>query len=80
MDNIKDEDRKCRLRKLEDIIRSSQSVGNIDSLLDTVQALNSDCDHPAIKKLKNVEVYTNRCKLVIVAIQTFLSNFHIIFS
>lgn len=62
MNNIKDEDRKRRLKRLEDIIKNAQSVGNIDSLLDTVQALNSDCDHPAIKKLKNVEVYTNRCK------------------
>lgn len=62
MENIKDEDRKRRLRQLEDLIRNAQSVGNIDSLLDTVQALHSDCDHPAIKKLKNVEAYTNRCK------------------
>lgn len=63
MDKIRDEDRKRRLRQLEDIIKNSYSVGNVDSLLDTVQALHSDCDHPAIKKLKNVEVYSNRCKI-----------------
>lgn len=62
MEKIADDDRKKRLRQLEDIIKNSQSVGNVDSLLDTVQALHSDCDHPAIKKLKNVEVYSNRCK------------------
>lgn len=62
MDAIQDEDRKRRLRLLEDKIQDPQSKGGIDSLLDTVQALYSDCDHPAIKKLKNVEVYLNRCK------------------
>lgn len=62
MDNIRDEDRKRRLRLLEERIQDPLSIGNIDSLLDTVQALYTDCDHVAVKKVKNVEVYMNRCK------------------
>lgn len=62
MDTIIDEDRKKRLQLLQEKIQDSRGKGNIDSLLDTVQALYTDCDHPAIKKLKNVEVYLNRCK------------------
>lgn len=62
MDNVRDEDRKQRLRLLEEKIQDPLSIGNIDSLLDTVQALCTDCDHNAVKKVKNVEVYMNRCK------------------
>lgn len=57
-----DEDRRRRLRALEEKIQDPRSIGNIDSLLDTVQALYTDCDHPSIRKLKNIDVYTNRCK------------------
>lgn len=63
MDNILDEDRKRRLRLLEERIQDPLSIGNIDSLLDTVQALYTDCDHVAVKKVKNVEVYMSRCEL-----------------
>lgn len=62
MENIRDEDRKRRLRLLEEKIQDPRSIGNIDSLLDTVQAICTDCDYPAVKKVKNVEVYLNRCK------------------
>lgn len=62
MENIQDEDRRRRLRFLEEKIQDPRSVANIDSLLDTVQALLADCDHPAIKRMKNVEAYTNRCE------------------
>ncbi|KAJ8917547.1 hypothetical protein NQ315_005596, partial [Exocentrus adspersus] len=60
MMEIHDEDRKRRLRLLEERIQDPHSKGNIDSLLDTVQALYTDCDHPSVKKLKNIEVYLNR--------------------
>lgn len=60
MEAINDEDRKRRLCLLEERIQNPQSAGNIDALLDTVQALYTDCDHPAIKKMKNIEVYLNR--------------------
>lgn len=65
MEKIRDEDRKRRLRELEERIQNPKSIANVDCLLDTVQALYADCDHPAIKKLKNIEVYTNRCKFLI---------------
>lgn len=63
MEKIRDEDRKRRLRFLEERIQDPKSIASMDCLLDTVQALCTDCDYPTIKKVKNVEVYTNRCKL-----------------
>jgi len=63
MNQFPDEDRRRRLTLLKNKIQDPQGKGNIDSLLDTVQALYTDCDHPAIRKLKNVEMYLNRCKL-----------------
>lgn len=59
----KDEERLRRLRALEERLCDPRSPGNVDSLLDTVAALVSDCDHPAIRRMKNVEAYTTRCKL-----------------
>ncbi|EEB18276.1 Rho-associated protein kinase, putative [Pediculus humanus corporis] len=60
MEKIKDDDRKRRLLELEDKIQDPRSAVSIDSLLDTVQALISDCDHPCVKRMKNIEAYTNR--------------------
>lgn len=62
MDGIVDEDRRRRLRLLEERIRDPKSVINIDCLLDTVQALVADCDHPSVKRMKNIEAYMQRCK------------------
>ena len=62
MDISKDEDRHRRLRVLEERIRDPRSITNIDCLLDTVQALVADCDHPSVKRMKNIEAYMNRCK------------------
>lgn len=60
MESIRDEDRKRRLRQLEDKIQDPRSVANVDCLLDTVQALVADCDHPSVKRMKNVEAYMDR--------------------
>ncbi|KAF6214490.1 hypothetical protein GE061_009233 [Apolygus lucorum] len=60
MDAVKDEDRKRRLRQLEDKIQDPRSVANIDCLLDTVQALVADCDHQSVRRMKNVEAYMDR--------------------
>ncbi|XP_059487935.1 rho-associated protein kinase 2 [Neocloeon triangulifer] len=60
MEAIVDEDRRRRLRNLEEKITDPRSVTNIDCLLDTVQALVSDCDHPAVRRQKNVEAFLNR--------------------
>lgn len=65
MNGIHDEDRRRRLRMLEDKIQDPRGIGNIDSLLDTVQALCADCDHTAVKKMKNIEMYINRCKYIL---------------
>ncbi|XP_071634031.1 rho-associated, coiled-coil containing protein kinase 2 isoform X1 [Temnothorax longispinosus] len=60
MDAVCDEDRRRRLRALEEKIRDPRSVTNIDCLLDTVQALVTDCDHTSVKRMKNIEAYMNR--------------------
>nr|XP_018901090.1 PREDICTED: rho-associated protein kinase 2 isoform X1 [Bemisia tabaci] len=60
MDAISDEDRKIRLRKLEERIQDPRSVANVDCLLDMVQALVADCDYPAVKRMKNIESFMQR--------------------
>ncbi|CAH2104431.1 unnamed protein product [Euphydryas editha] len=60
METVKDEERLRRLRILEEKLCDPRSTGNVDCLLDTVTALVSDCDHPAIRRMKNVEAYTSR--------------------
>ncbi|CAK1602805.1 unnamed protein product [Parnassius mnemosyne] len=60
MEAVKDEERWRRLCALEEILCDPRSTGNVDCLLDTVTALVSDCDHPAIRRMKNVEAYTSR--------------------
>lgn len=62
MEAMRDEDRHRRLRALEEKIKDPRNVSNLDSLLDTVQALVADCDHPSVKRMKNIEAYMNRCK------------------
>ena len=39
-----------------------RSIINVDCLLDAIQALVADCDHAAIRKIKNVDAFVNRCK------------------
>ncbi|XP_070163939.1 rho-associated, coiled-coil containing protein kinase 2 isoform X1 [Polyergus mexicanus] len=64
MDTVCDEDRRRRLRALEEKIKDPRSVTNIDCLLDTVQALVLDCDHASVKRMKNIETYMNRYDFV----------------
>ncbi|XP_037977212.2 rho-associated protein kinase 2 isoform X2 [Plutella xylostella] len=63
MEVCKDGERLQRLRALEDRLCDPRSAGNVDCLLDTVTALVSDCDHPAIRRMKNVEAYTSRYEM-----------------
>lgn len=73
MDKTVDEERRRRLRLLEEHLTDARSTGNVDCLLDTVTALIADCDHPAIRRMKNVEAYTSRCKspfLILFILQT----------
>ena len=77
-----DDDRKRRLRELESKIRDPRSIINVDCLLDAVQSLVADCDHTAIRKIKNVDEFVSRCKytfiitisFVICAIQRVYTN------
>ena len=43
----------------------------MDCLLDAVQALVADCDHPAIRKIKNIDAFVNRCKLTVLGEHIF---------
>ncbi|GFR23942.1 rho-associated protein kinase 2 [Trichonephila clavata] len=60
MDKIEDVHRMERLLDLESRIADVKSEINIDSLLDTVQALYLDCSHPALRRIKNIESYVQR--------------------
>jgi len=57
---MEDEDRRNRLVQLETTIQDNRSIINVDCLLDAIQALVADCDHPAIRKIKNVDAFVNR--------------------
>lgn len=59
---------------MERRLRDPSGAANVDSLLDTVIALIADCNHETIKRLKNIEAYTNRCKLKILVQYLFKSN------
>ncbi|CAL8142817.1 unnamed protein product [Orchesella dallaii] len=57
---VEDADRRERLTQLEETITHPRSVLNVDCLLDTVHALVADCDHPPLKRMKNIESFLNR--------------------
>ena len=60
--NMVDDDRRTRLDQLEAIIQDNRSIVNVDCLLDAIQSLVTDCDHPAIRKIKNIDVFISRCE------------------
>lgn len=55
-----DEERRRRLREIESKIRDPRSVVNVDCLIDAVQSILADCDHPAIRKIKNIDAFVSR--------------------
>ena len=55
-----DEDRRRRLRDIEVKIQDPRSIINIDCLIDAVQNIMSDSDHPAIRKIKNIDAFVTR--------------------
>lgn len=57
-----DDDRKRRIRELEEKIRDPRSIINVDCLLDAVQSVVADCDFTTIRKNKNVDAFVSRCK------------------
>ncbi|KAM6968837.1 rho-associated protein kinase 2 isoform 2-T2 [Tautogolabrus adspersus] len=54
-----------RLKKLEDMIRDPKCAINLESLLDSINALVLDLDYPALRKNKNIETFLNRYEAVI---------------
>ncbi|XP_046905782.1 rho-associated protein kinase 2-like isoform X5 [Hypomesus transpacificus] len=54
-----------RLRKLESMISDPKSVLNLESLLDSMNALAVDLDYPALRKNKNIEAFLNRYEKVV---------------
>nr|XP_019940542.1 PREDICTED: rho-associated protein kinase 2 [Paralichthys olivaceus] len=54
-----------RLKKLEGMIRDPRSSVNLESLLDSMNALVLDLDYPALRKNKNIETFLNRYEKVI---------------
>ena len=57
-----DEDRRRRLRDVESKIQDAKSIVNVDCLIDAVENIMRDCDHPAIRKIKNIDAFVSRCK------------------
>lgn len=55
-----DPDRINRLKKLEDRILDTTGELTIDCLLDCIQALVADCNYPALKRLKNIDLFVQR--------------------
>ena len=70
-----DEDRRRRLRDIEVKIQDPRSIINVDCLIDAVQNIMSDCDHPAIRKIKNIDAFVTRCKSIF---QDFFSNTYLL--
>lgn len=48
------------LRTLEEKIMDKTGELTIDCLLDCIQALVTDCNHPALKRLKNIDLFLQR--------------------
>ncbi|XP_062851487.1 rho-associated protein kinase 2 [Trichomycterus rosablanca] len=53
-----------RLKKLEAMIRDPRSAINLESLLDSMNALVLDLNFPALRKNKNIETFLNRYETV----------------
>ncbi|XP_051816808.1 rho-associated protein kinase 2-like isoform X3 [Acanthochromis polyacanthus] len=49
-----------RLKKLETLMRNPQSALNLETLLDSVNALAHDLNYPALRKNKNIDAFLSR--------------------
>ncbi|XP_068608289.1 rho-associated protein kinase 2, partial [Brachionichthys hirsutus] len=55
----------ARLKRLQEAIRDPRSAMNLESLLDSINALVLDLDYPALRKNRNIETFLNRYETVI---------------
>ncbi|CAL8317979.1 unnamed protein product [Merluccius merluccius] len=49
-----------RLKKLESMMRDPKSLLNLETMLDSMNALARDLDYPALRKNKNIDAFLNR--------------------
>ncbi|KAJ3606740.1 hypothetical protein NHX12_026259 [Muraenolepis orangiensis] len=49
-----------RLKKLETMMRDPKSLLNLETMLDSMNALARDLDYPALRKNKNIDAFLNR--------------------
>ncbi|XP_029984493.1 rho-associated protein kinase 2-like isoform X2 [Sphaeramia orbicularis] len=49
-----------RLNKLESLMNNQQSALNLETLLDSINALAHDLNYPALRKNKNIDAFLNR--------------------
>ena len=73
-----DEDRRRRLRDVESKIQDAKSIVNVDCLIDAVENIMRDCDHPAIRKIKNIDAFVSRCKYFFCQTTFYLHNYWIL--
>lgn len=57
-------DQKAALVRLTEKLLDSKSPLNLDGLLDSVAALVNDCDHPVLRRIKNIESFLQRCRIL----------------
>ncbi|XP_026174377.1 rho-associated protein kinase 2-like isoform X2 [Mastacembelus armatus] len=54
-----------RLKKLESLMKNPESALNLESLLDSMNALAHDLNYPALRKNKNIEAFLSRYEKVV---------------
>nr|XP_027203207.1 rho-associated protein kinase 1-like [Dermatophagoides pteronyssinus] len=60
MIKIAEDNRDKRVTRLEECLLDPKSDLNIDGLLDCVQALVIDCNHPALRRIKNIDLFLQK--------------------
>ncbi|CAL8315604.1 unnamed protein product [Lota lota] len=58
-----------RLKKLESMIRDPKSLLNLETMLDSMNALAHDLDFPALRKNKNIDAFLNRYEKAVVQLR-----------
>uniref|UniRef100_A0A3B3D5G9 non-specific serine/threonine protein kinase n=1 Tax=Oryzias melastigma TaxID=30732 RepID=A0A3B3D5G9_ORYME len=58
-----------RLKKLESLMRNPQSALNLETLLDSMEALAHDLNYPVLRKNKNIDSFLNRYEKVVSQLQ-----------